>query len=132
MASVKRQQMLIRFSDFQYCKLMNEHNFCDDCWGLLERFSCEDLQRVEKRNSLKYKKKKSRLLVTCRYCQFMLKHTRMDIHVQYMCRRNRTYGDILKCKCKKFCSDCHREHVQKHYYTKPLPYEFCVNKRFLL
>lgn len=120
----KRHEMLIKFASFQYRELMCEDMFCDDCWGLLSRFSCADMKRLEVRNQSNYKKKQSRLLVTCRYCHFMLRHTRMDRHVQYMCRRNITYGDIRLCKCKNFCSDCNMKHYQKHYDTKPLTYEF--------
>ena len=124
MASFKRQEILTKYSENIYRDLMNEDNFCEDFWGLLERFSCADLQRLEKRNHSKYMYKKDRTLVTCRYCQCLLRHTRMDRHVQHTCNRNRTYSDIPICKCTKMCSDCHIDHVQKHYHTKTLTYLF--------
>ena len=122
--NVKKQEMLYRFDYHENYELMNEHMFCDECWGLLPRFSCADLKRVEVRNQSNYKKKQSRLLVTCRYCQFMLRHTRIDRHVQHTCRRNMTYNDLRLCKCKKLCSDCGIKHYQKNYVTKPLNYEY--------
>lgn len=109
----KASQIAKAYGKRRFFDLINLDMICGHCLGQIGEFTCTDIKNINKTPRHK------RLYVTCRYCSFQLRHTRVDKHIVEKCRRGETYCNIPLCRCLAYCEECGINHNRYHYKPKP-------------